>query len=222
MSKKIRKKKQKEGTNWKVVAGIVAVSAIVLIAMMALAFRDPNTLDLAKYCDNNPENCISRGSNDATARVVEVSDYGCSHCRTFNLETAPLIEEMYVGNEDFQYRVMPFALGAQTVPSAVAAMCANEQGGFWDYHQALFTIQETPAFNTESGFMETAASVGLDSGEFASCLADNDYENIISENMRAVGLAGINSTPSFMINGEVLRGAQPFSVFQMRIDELLN
>lgn len=70
--------------------------------------------------------------------------------------------------------------------------------------------------------MDTAASVGLDTDEFASCLADNDYEDVIRENARAASLAGINSTPSFMIDGEVLRGNQPYSVFQMRIEGLIN
>lgn len=224
--KRIKKTQKKKGTNWMVVGSIVLVSAVVLVALMALAFREPNTLDLAVYCDNNPDNCMTIGPNDAAARIVEVSDYGCSACRAFNLETAPLLEETYIGQEDVQYRVMPFAFGGQngypTMPSAVAAMCANEQDSFWQYHRALFEIQTTPAFNTESGFMDTAASLGLDMDEFAICLADNDYEDVIRENARAASLAGINSTPSFMIDGEVLRGNQPYSVFQMRIEALTN
>ncbi len=225
--KKIKKqKRKKQGTNWKVVGGIVVISALVLVGLMALAFREPSRLDLANYCDNNPENCITVGSNDAAARIVEVSDYGCSHCKAYNLDVAPTLEETYFGNEDVQYRVMPYALGGQsgypTMPSAVAAMCANEQDGFWEYHHALFEIQGTSAFNTESGFIDTAVSLGLDGDEFASCLADNDYADIIQENITAAGLAGINSTPSFMIDGDVLVGEQPFSVFQMRIQGLIN
>lgn len=225
--KRINKQKQKkQGTNWKVVGGIVVISALALVGMMALAFREPNRNDLAKYCDNNPENCITVGSNDAKARIVEISDYGCSHCKAYNLEVAPLLEETYFGHEDVQYLVMPYALGGSSgytyMPSAVAAMCANEQDGFWEYHHALFENQGSPGFNTEAGLMDTAVSLGLDGDEFASCLADNDYEDIIRENISTAGFAGINSTPSFIIDGDVLVGEQPFSVFQMRIEGLIN
>ena len=158
--------------------------------------------------------------------MVEVSDYGCSHCKTYNLETAPQLEEVYGENEEFQYRVMPFALGGQsgypTMDTAVAAMCANEQDKFWEFHHATFVIQGTPSFNTEAGILETGESVGVDVAEFSSCLANNDYEDIIKANIRAATAAGINSTPSFMIGGDVIAGAQPFSVFQRRIESLIN
>ena len=225
-AKNNRRKQQKRETNWKVIGGIVAISVVVLLGMFALAFREPTQIDLAKYCENNPENCIVEGSNTAAARIVEVSDYGCSHCKTFNLETAPLLEQTYGENEAYQYMVMPYALGGQsgypTMDSAVAAFCANEQDKFWEFHEATFLIQGTPNFNTEAGLLETGETIGLDAEAFASCLADNDYEDNVRANIRAASAAGINSTPSFMINGNLLTGAQPFSVFQQRIESLLN
>ena len=221
------KKQQKRETNWKVIGGIVVISAVVLVGMMALAFREPNRLELAEFCDNNPGNCITVGPNDAKARIVEVSDYACPACQAFNLQTAPQLEEVYGENENVQYRVMPFALSNQggTYPSmdrTVAAMCANEQEKFWEFHEASFAIQGSPSFNDEAGILETAESVELDMDVFSSCLADNEYEDIVRANIRAASAAGISSTPSFMIDGDVIVGAQPFNVFQQRIESLIN
>ena len=225
-TKNSRRKQQKRETNWKVIGVIIAISAVALLGMFALAFREPTQIDLAKYCDNNPENCIVNGPSTATARIVEVSDYGCPHCQTFNLETAPLLEQTYGENNEFQYVVMPYALGGQsgypTMDSAVAAFCANEQDKFWEFHEATFASQGSASFNTEAGFLETAASIDLDTEAFASCLADNNYEDNVRANIRAASAAGINSTPSFQIDGKLLTGAQPFTVFQQRIESLLN
>lgn len=226
-AKKSKRKQQKRETNWKVIGGVVVISGLVLFGMIFLAFREPNQLDLIKYCDNNPENCIASGPDTAAARMVEVSDYGCTHCRTFNLETAPLLEETYGNNDNFQHLAMPYALSGQsggypTMDSAVAAFCANEQNKFWEYHAATFALQTSPSFNTEEGILQTGENIGLDLDSFKSCLANNEYENNVRANIRAATNAGINSTPSFMIDGQVLAGAQPFTVFQQRIESLLS
>jgi len=214
-------------TNWMLIVGLVVGGIVIFAGLIYLAFREPARLSLLAYCNNNPENCIVLGNGDADVTVVEVSDYGCSHCRDFNLETSPLLQEQYVDSNQVKWIVVPFALQSQngtfpTMPSSIAAMCANEQGAFGDYHEALFELQSTPLFNTEEGFMQVAAGLGLDTEAFSSCLNNNTYADRVLENITTAQQAGVNSTPSFFIGGDLLAGNQPLSVFQQRLDSLLN
>ncbi|MCP4359212.1 MAG: thioredoxin domain-containing protein [Chloroflexi bacterium] len=229
MTKRVRRKKKstkKRQTNWWVIGGVI-VGGLVLVALMSLAFRKPNQLDLVKYCNNNPENCIVEGAADAPVTIVEVSDYGCPHCKDFNLGTFNLIKEQFIDSGQVKWVVMPFALANQfgeaaTLDTAVAGMCAAEQDKFPEFHSAAFSLQGTALFNTEAGLMSVAETAGLDTQAFADCLDNNDYEDLIRRNMTAAGSAGISGTPSFYIGDDLLSGNQPFSIFQPRIESLLN
>jgi protein-disulfide isomerase len=143
------------------------------------------------------------------------------------LETGPVLEAQYVDTDQVKWVVVPFALQGQTgafptMPSTLAAMCANEQGAFADYHEALFELQSTPLFNTEEGFIQVANELNMDTEAFSSCLANNTFADRVLENVTMAQQAGINSTPSFFIDGDLLAGNQPLSVFQQRLDSLLD
>lgn len=223
MAKNARKQKQKQRTNWWVIGGIV-IGGMVLVGLMAVALREPETLTLERYCEQNPGNCIVEGAANAPVTVVEVSDYGCGHCRNFNTDTAVQLHQQYVETGQVKWVVMPFALSSQpggTIPSAVAALCAAEQDNFAAYHRAAFDLQSSPLYNTTEGFRAAAATAGLDTAAFATCLASNDYEQVVRRNMQAAASAGINSTPSFALGADIIRGNLPLAVFQQRIESLL-
>ena len=121
---------------------------------------------------------------------------------------------------------MPFALQGQTglfptMPSVVAAMCANEQGEFASYHEGLFELQGTQLFNSEAGFMQVATAMNMDTDAFGSCPNDNAYAETGIENITMSQQASVNSTPSFFIDANLLPGNQPISIFRQRLDSLL-
>ena len=211
----------KRKTNWLLIGGIGA-AVIIVVALLALAFREPEAASLADYCRENPENCITRGEADAPAEIVEVSDYGCSHCRNFNLETADLISDLIVTPGDAQYIVVPYALGAQTVAPAEAAMCANDQERFFDFHRRMFQLQGTPGLYEPGGLVAVAGELGLDQTSFESCLSTGKYAAAVQSNIRAAGQAGVNSTPTFFINDQRFRGNRPLTFFQQEVSQILD
>jgi protein-disulfide isomerase len=229
MSKRAKRsiKKKQRKTNWGLIIGGSAGALLLFVGLLWLAFREPPATDLAAYCENNPGNCIIEGPTDAAMTIVEVSDYGCSHCGTFNRETAPLIIENYIDTEQIRWITVPYALSGQagypTLPSAVASMCANEQGKFREFHLQNYTQQGTPQFNTRDGFMEIATFANMDEDAFSSCLDNNfdTYQTTVLENIQAASSAGVSGTPTFFLNGSSISGAQPFAVFQQRIDAAL-
>ena len=234
MAKKVTKKRkapQKKQTNWTLIGGVIVIGVIGLFALLFLSLQTPNTVaenrELESYCEDNPNNCVIKGDADAPVTIVEVSDYGCPHCRTFNTETAPLIDERYVASGEVRYISLPYALRSQdgsypTAATAVASLCANEQLGYYDdYQRAMFNLQGSPSFNTFTGFVESAQTLGMDVDAFSSCLADNSYEATVLANTQVAQRAGISATPSFFVNGVKVEGAQPFAAFQRQIESLL-
>lgn len=207
-----RAKPAKRKTNWTVIGGII-IGAVVLVALLALALREPEAVSLAAFCDNNQENCIERGETDAPVTIVEVSDYGCTHCRNFNLESADVIDEEYVQTGQVQWVVLPYALGLQTTAAAESAYCALEQESFFAYHKAMFEIQTLPIALTPAGFLESAGQAGLELETFNNCLESDEYSSLVQENIQAARRAGVTATPTFFINGVKIEGNQPVEIF---------
>jgi protein-disulfide isomerase len=139
-----RARREEKKTNWWLIGGIILIGIAGLAVLLVLSQQEAESQSLVDYCTDNPENCVTKGSPDAKVTILEVSDYGCSHCRDFNLQTAGLIEDLYVTPGDVQWVVFPFALSTQTVPAASAALCAGDQGRFFEFHRRMFDLQGSP------------------------------------------------------------------------------
>ncbi|MFZ0547264.1 MAG: thioredoxin domain-containing protein [Candidatus Promineifilaceae bacterium] len=200
-------------TNWVVIGGII-IGAILLVGLLALVLRPVETPGLADFCENNPDNCMEKGEANAPVTVVEVSDYGCSHCRAFNLESAGAIDEKYVQTGEVRWFTVPYALSAQTTEAAESAFCAAEQDDFFAYHEKMFEIQTLPVALTPAGFLEGAGQVGLNLEQFNTCLEDGNYGSLLQQNIRAATNAGVNATPTFFINGVKIEGNNPGGIIQ--------
>lgn len=224
MAKKIKQKHQaqKRETNWLLIGGVIAIGVIALFGLLFLSLREPEQETLADYCANNPTRCITQGNANARVTVVEVSDFGCVHCRNFHRETKPLLDQQFIDTNQIQWVVLPYALSATTQPAANAAMCANEQNAFFEYSEALFAQQDQPVALTRAGFEQAAEELGLQMDTFTQCLSDGRYNTVINNNVNAARLVRVSATPTFFINNQLLEGAQPFTVFQQRISSLLN
>ena len=225
MAKKPRRTKSSQasrGTNWFVVGGIVIVGAIALFALLYLALREPETHTLAEFCEASDGNCVVAGDTNAPVTLVEVSDFGCGHCRDFHQTKASEIMERFVEQGLVQWVSVPYALGPQTAPAANASMCANEQGQYFEYSEALFNMEPVEEALTRGGFLSTGEGVGLDMDSFTQCVEEGRFNNTISTNQAAARVARVNSTPSFFINDNLIRGNVPLEEFERRFNEILN
>ena len=226
MAKKPRRTKSnqtKRETNWLLIGGIAVIGIIGLFALLYLAVREPdsNKQTLAAYCDNADGNCVAYGADDAPVTLVEVSDYGCPHCRAFHQEKAAPIMERFVDAGLVRWVFVPYALRPETVPAANAAMCANEQGMYSEFAEALFDTEPPEASLTRDGFIAAAQQLGLNSDSFVQCLEDGRYNRTISDNQAAARAAGVNATPTFFINDQVVRGNVPLEEFERQFNSFL-
>jgi protein-disulfide isomerase len=157
----------------------------------------------------------SRGPEDAPITIVEFSDFECPFCRRFFEQTyAPLLEA-YPGQIRFVYRNLPLtSIHPNAMPAAVASLCANDQDAYWDYHDKLFSSE---TFGRDT-YVQYATDLGLDVEEFTACLDSGKHDEFIQQDMDFALNLGVQSTPTFFINGLAIVGAQPLPNFQQLID----
>jgi protein-disulfide isomerase len=199
-----------------------------------------NNVVKATSTTTNPAAAMTLGSRDAilgnaNAKVtlIEYGDYQCPYCVQFFSETQPQILQNYVNTGKVRVVFRDFAfLGPESTAASEAAQCAEDQGKLWAYHDALYNAKladdnkggtEDDGFFTTAEFLKLAQQVGLNVPTFTSCINNNTDANIVAQEKGAAANAGIDSTPSFIVNGQMLTppGAQPYSVFQQALDAAL-
>ena len=113
-----------------------------------------------------------------------------------------------------------FPLPSHTLAMAAheAARCAGAQQRYWPYHDRLF--KEQPRFQ-RGELIAYAVDLGLDRDRFTSCLDSHAEESVIRASLAEGRALGVKSTPTFMVNGTPLVGAQPLEAFRDAINEAL-
>lgn len=165
---------------------------------------------------------MTMGDPNAPVVIEEFSDFQCGYCRQFFQQTEPALIEKYVatGKVYFIYRTLGDWLGPGSQLSAEASYCASEQDMFWEYHDTLFENQGRVAFSSDNLLM-LAEGTGLDMNAIRSCVESYKYRPQVIKDKQDGLAAGVRGTPSFLINGKLVVGAQPFSVFQREIEAAL-
>lgn len=165
------------------------------------------------------------GDPNAPVRIVEYADFQCPFCRIYWQDTEPQIIEKYVktGKVYYEYRSVGAYLGQESQAAAEAAYCAADQGKFWEYHDALFLhwTGENVGDFTPQKLQQYAASIGLDQPAFAQCLSSGKHAARVQQDQLNAQKDDIQGTPSFLVNGTLIEGAQPFSRFEQVIDNAL-
>jgi len=174
-----------------------------------------------------------KGNPNAPVTVVEYSDFQCPFCTRFFQQTLPLIEENYIdtGKVKFVYKDLPLdSLHPNARAAHIAAECADEQGKFWEYHDALFEKQpqwsNLASFELQNKFTEFATDMGLQAASFESCMQSPNIADEVNKDILEAASFGASGTPTFFIGNEndgfiKIIGAQPFVVFQSVIDSQL-
>jgi protein-disulfide isomerase len=166
-----------------------------------------------------------QGRADAPIWIVEVSDFQCPYCRQWHAETYAAVKREYVdaGKARFAYINLPIESHQNAWPAAEAAMCAGEQGKFWQMHDALFGAQNRWAALGDPGpvFAELASGVGVDPARLRECISSRALRPLIQADRERAVEAGVNSTPSFLIGGTRIEGAYPIAEFRRVADSVL-
>ncbi len=161
-----------------------------------------------------------RGDTDAPITIIEFSDFVCGFCGRFATDTLPRLQQQYIdtGLVRFGYQSVAF-LSEESLFAAEASECAADQGAFWEYHDLLFEHLASGQRNFNKDNLKLfAQELNLDTSAFNTCLDSQQHTAQIAYQTDTAHSIGIQGTPSFLVNGQPVRGAQPFEVFQRIIE----
>jgi protein-disulfide isomerase len=228
MSKRqaIRAKRQRQARMQRLgMIGIIILGALLVAAALIL----PNFRTNTEFASRPNANDNVMGKTDAPITITEYSDYRCSHCGAFVLETEPLLVKDYIeaGQVKFVYRSMGGWISEQSLLAAEASYCAGEENKFWEYHDILFANQG--ASYDMTSFVTWADMIGLDTDAFRNCMDERRYQTRADQDAQDGNALGVQGTPMFFLTysvdgvekTRVIQGAQPFGSFQQEIDAAL-
>lgn len=159
----------------------------------------------------------ARGPENAPVTIVEFSDFQCPFCSRA-VGTVEEVMKAYPDKVRLVFRQFPLEFHKQAPKAAEAALCANDQGKFWQMHDKLFGNQKALEVPALKGY---AKELGLDTAKFDKCLDSGEKAAVVKADQADGQKLGVNGTPAFFINGILLSGAQPFDEFKSIIDDEL-
>jgi protein-disulfide isomerase len=166
---------------------------------------------------------VSLGSKQAPVTIIEYGSLTCGKCLHFHKYVYPQIKKHYIdaGIVHFIYRHFPTSGAA--VYGARAAQCSGEK--YYDMLDILFTTVATwsRAENKGNIFVKHATSLELDSEEFLTCISNKKLlDDILNQQQAAKRDLDVIGTPTFFINGKIVRGKRSFVEMKALISEALN
>ena len=157
------------------------------------------------------------GGKDAPVTIVEFADFQCPFCRRAE-DTLKDLRAKYGDKIKLVYMDFPLPMHDHALDAAKAALCADEQGKFWAYHDDLYANQSKLA---PADLKAYANQLGLDTARFDGCFDQAKFEARVRRDMTKGSRLGVDGTPSFFIDGRPLVGSQPLEAFEQVIDEEL-
>jgi len=155
------------------------------------------------------------GPADAPVTLIEFSDFQCPFCSRA-LPVIKALRDRYPTQLRVVYKHLPLeSIHPRARAAAEAAVCAEEQGRFWEFHDQVFANASALSDDDLRGH---ASKVGLDLAAFETCRASTKGAERVEADMAEAKAAGVTGTPAFVLNGVLLRGLQPPDVLIARID----
>jgi predicted DsbA family dithiol-disulfide isomerase len=155
----------------------------------------------------------SIGPANAKVVITEFSDFQCPYCREVQ-STIKQVLRQFGNNVRLDFKNLPLEQHAFATVSAQAAYCSGKQGRFWEYHDALFAADGISRDSLDVFAVRSGLNVML----FQDCLASTESRLAVTADIQEARRLGIDSTPTFLINGKLLRGAANFDQFKSIIE----
>lgn len=195
------------------VAGAWGMSRPVL----AQRKKGVSEVDPAELMKPGPLSELVLGSADAPITVVEYASMTCGHCAAFHNKVFPALKEKYVDPGKVRFIMREFPLDDLAAAASMLARCAGD-GKTFPLISALFAKQDEWAFAPPSQrrteLFKFAKQAGFTQESFEKCLTDQKLlDDIAATRSRGAETFGVNSTPTFFINGKKLNAAATLEEF---------
>ena len=163
------------------------------------------------------------GSADAPVTMIEYSSLGCPHCAAFHRDTLPRIKKEYIDTGKLRLIYRDFPLGTPALAASMIARCSGPRK-FFGFIEILYRSQAqwSRSDNPLEALTRVSRFGGMTEADVEACLK---YQALLESIRKGAEAAQknhqINSTPTFLIGGGMISGAQPFETFKKAIDKAL-
>lgn len=202
---------------WAIIAVIIGGSVFGMIKLASLKPGNNNSgltasaLSAGDYVKGNPEAAIT---------IIEYSDFQCPACASYY----PVVKQFVAESGDklaFAYRHFPLPQHKNAKPSAAASEAAGKQGKFWEMHYMIFENQKEweSSPKAEEIFTGYAQKLGLNIDQFKADLNSEEIKSKVDADYKSGVKAGVNSTPSFFLNGKKINNPRNYDEFKSLLDK---
>ncbi|MBU6365749.1 MAG: DsbA family protein [Gemmatimonadetes bacterium] len=217
--------KKKSGLFLPAVVAILAIGTGVIYWQVQA--NKPKPITLAASTPLPKAEGYLRGNPDAPVTIIEFADFECPGCANFATVQEPDVRTRLVdaGLANFRFYDFPLTqIHANTLSAHLAASCANEQGKFWELHDAIFAAQNewnTQATSNPRKVLDRlAGEVGLDMARFGACFDSQRTLPQIQANAAEGTQRGVSSTPTLLIGNRLYPGGLPYDDIKKLVDSL--
>ena len=169
---------------------------------------------------------MALGPKDAAVTITEFASMTCPHCAAFNAEVFPKIKSTYIDTGKIRYIFREFPLDIKAAAGSMLARCIakDDAAKYFAVVDILFRQQVQWAYqgSTTDGLGRIGKQAGLSQDQVDTCLKDQALlDKIAADQKYAADILKVNSTPTFFVNGDVIKGEASFDVFDEKIKSLL-
>jgi protein-disulfide isomerase len=168
---------------------------------------------------------MALGPATAPVTITEYASMTCGHCANFNETVFPKIKSEYIDSGKIRYVFREFPLDIKAAAGSMLARCIakDDAGKYFAVVDMLFKQQnDWVAKNTTETLTRIGKQAGLSQQAVEDCLKDQALlDKIAADQKFASEVLKVNSTPTFFINGEMVKGATSFEEFDKKIKALL-
>ena len=198
----------------------------LLISFLLIFFGTSFALSNESSVLNLTENDFIIGNDNASITIIEYASMSCSHCANFHNNTLPDLKKEYIDTGKVKYVFRDFPYNYPALLGSMVMRCIPSEVRY-DYMNALYKLQNMWVVRenaiTRQELYKIMQTGGMTKENFDTCLSNVDLENkILQEVMAAQSEFNIRSTPSFLINGELLEGDKSIKVFRQILDKILS
>jgi protein-disulfide isomerase len=168
---------------------------------------------------------MALGPANAAVTITEYASMTCPHCAAFTEKVFPKIKSEYIDSGKIRFVFREFPLDIKAAAGSMLARCVakDDAGKYFAVVDMLFRQQESWVLkNTTETLIRIGKQAGLSQQQVEDCLKDQALlDKIAADQKYANEVLKVNSTPTFFLNGEMMKGEQSFEEFDKRIKSLL-
>ncbi len=208
-------------TRRQAIGGAIALSAAAGLALPPLPAL-AQTVDMAKLLEAGPLGEEAIGSADAPVTIVEYASLTCGHCAAFHKQTYPALKEKYIDTGKVRFIMREFPLDPLSAAAFMLSHCAGD-GKYFQMVDLFFEKQAdwTRTDDPVAALLNLWKQAGFTQENFEACLTNQELLDGVNGVKDRGAQFGVDSTPTFFVNGEVVRGAKTIGEFDAILEPLL-